>query len=411
MTDDHARRARPRDDTPRYDCVILGAGPGGSTAARLLAQRGARVLLVDRARFPRDKPCGGGVLLSAAARLPFPLDPVSQRVVSGFRVTYKRGAAFSHGYPEPLAYMTRRRDLDTFLADQAVAAGATFADGRTVSGLELSAPAPNGAGCLIRFRDGDLAAAAAVVAADGANGVSRRALDMPTLDRAVALEANASGLPRRAPDYVSLDLGSLPGGYGWLFPKDGHTNIGVGGWPSAAPRLKQHLADYAASEGFDPAQLEDIQGYTLPLRRFHEPLVRGPVAFVGDAAGLIDPLSGEGIGNAFHSAQLAADEIARYLAGEVPDLSGYERAVRREIDPELAVARQLQALFNQAPWPYVQLLQRSGRFWSSFCRMVRGEATYLGFKRRLGPAAPLVDAAAAFATRGVDARSGWTRSD
>jgi len=393
-------------DHAKYDCVVLGAGPGGSTAARLLAQHGARVLLVDRARFPRDKPCGGGVLISAAARLPFDLAAVSQRVVSGFRVTYKRGAGFSHGYPEPLAYMTRRRDLDTFLADQAVAAGATFADGQLVTALEF-----NGAGLVVRFRDGDLAAATTVVAADGANGVSRRALDMPPLSRAVALEANAPGAPRHAPDYVSLDLGSLPGGYGWLFPKDGHTNVGVGGWPSAGPSLKKHLAAYATSEGFDPAQLKDVQGYTLPLRRFHEPLVRGPVAFVGDAAGLIDPLSGEGIGNAFYSAQLAADEIARYLAGDVPDLAGYEHAVRCEIDPELVVARQLQALFNQTPWPYVQLLHRSGRFWTAFCRMVRGEATYVGFKGILGPAAALVDVAATYAIRGVDARSGWNRSD
>ena len=397
MTDDHARH-----DCPHYDCIVLGAGPGGSTAARLLAQSGARVLLVDRARFPRDKPCGGGVLISAAVRLPFDLTPISQRVVNGFRITYKRGAGFRHGYPEPLALMTRRRDLDTFLANQAVAAGATFADGRPVSALER-----NGTGCTIRFRDGEIAAASTVVAADGANGVSRRALEMPTLDRAVALEANALGLPRHSADCVSLDLGSLPGGYGWLFPKDGHTNVGVGGWPSAAPRLKKHLAAYAVSEGFDPDQLQDVHGYTLPLRRFHEPLVRGPVAFVGDAAGLIDPLSGEGIGNAFYSAQLAADEIARYLAGEVDDLDGYERAVRREIDPELLVARQLQALFQQLPWPYVQLLHRSGRFWTAFCRMVRGEATYVGFKGRLGPAASLVDAAAGFAARGLDERSGW----
>ena len=394
-------RPGSQDDIPNYDVIVLGAGPGGSTAALRLAQHGARVLLVDRERFPRSKPCGGGVLIAAAARLPFSLHSVSQRVVYGFRVTYKRDAGFAHTYPEPLAIMTRRRDLDTFLASQAVTAGATFIDGRAVSAINR-----NGAGMVVSFRDGARAAAAALVAADGANGVSRRALGMPALDRAVALEANSPGLPQHSPDHVSLDLGSLPGGYGWLFPKDGHTNIGVGGWPVVGPQLKAHLAAYATSEGVSPALLEDVRGYTLPLRHFDEPLTRGPVAFVGDAAGLIDPLSGEGINNAFYSAQLAADEIARYLSGDVSDLRGYEHAVRRHIDPELAVARQLQALFHQRPWPYVQLLQHSGRFWRSFCRTVRGEATYAGFKGRLGPAAHFVDIAAAFAARGAARRSG-----
>ena len=89
------------------------------------------------------------------------------------------------------------------------------------------------------------------------------------------------------------------------------------------------------------------------------------------------------------------------------DLSGYAAAVAREIDPELAVARQLQALFHQWPWPYVQLMQRSTRFWSAFCRIIRGESTYSSFRARLGPAALLVDLAAAYARRGQQDRAGW----
>ena len=79
----------------------------------------------------------------------------------------------------------------------------------------------------------------------------------------------------------------------------------------------------------------------------------------------------------------------------------------REIDPELAVARQLQALFHQWPWPYVQLLRRSTRFRSALCRIIRGESTYSGFRARLGPAAVFVDLAAAYATRGQQNRAGW----
>ena len=84
----------------RYDCVIVGAGPSGSTAARELAARGGRVLLLDRARFPRDKPCGGGVVVSAAELLPFDLAPVTERTVTGFRVTYRRGSSFQRAFDQ-----------------------------------------------------------------------------------------------------------------------------------------------------------------------------------------------------------------------------------------------------------------------------------------------------------------------
>ena len=386
----------------RYDCVVVGAGPAGATAARELAGLGASVLLVDRYAFPRDKPCGGGVWLSAARQLPFSLAPVTEREITGFRVTYRRGATFSHRYGEPLAVMTRRRRLDAFLVEQAVAAGARFHDGRAVERLELGPAAVR-----VRFRTGEWVSAGAAVAADGPNGVCRRTLGMPPLRRGVALEANVPGVPERWSATIALDVGSLPGGYGWLFPKDDHCNLGVGGWPAAAPTLGREIAAYAQACGISAGSLRDRRGYTLPLRDPGSPAFLGPVAFVGDAAGLVDPLTGEGIGNAIRSGRLAAREVARLGAGEVADLSGYQAALEQELDPELAVSRQFQALFHQRPWPYVQLLCRSGRFWRAFCRIVRGEGSYTRLKARLGPGGRLVDAAAAYAERGVARRSGW----
>ncbi len=386
----------------RYDCVVVGAGPGGSTAARELAAVGAKVLLLDRATFPRDKPCGGGVLISAAVQLPFSLDAVSERTVSGFRISYRRGASVVHRFEKPLALMTQRARLDAYLVEQAVAEGVVFEDGRRVTDVLHVA-----GGVELRLRGGDCVQGVAVVAADGANGVMRRALGLAPLRSAVALEANVGGVPDAWQDSVGLELGSMPGGYGWVFPKGDHCNVGVGGWPVGGPTLRRELDAYAASEGFDAARLCDHRGHSLPLRDPGSALVSGRVAFVGDAAGLIDPLSGEGIGNAIRSGTMAASWIGRLLAGEVHDLEGYRRAVEGEIEPELAVSRQLQALFQQQPWPYVQLLQRSGRFWRSFCRIVRGEATYAGFKGRLGPFGAIVDAAAWNAQRGVRRRSGW----
>ena len=391
--------------TERFDSVIVGAGPGGSTAARELALAGARVLLLDKASFPRDKPCGGGVLISATDKLPFSLEPVSERVITRFRIRFGRGEEFEHRYDRPLALMTQRSRLDAYLAEQAVVNGAEFRDGQSVRSVEANGE-PNGV-VSVRLGSGDVVRADVLIAADGANSVVRRTLGLEPLRAAVALEANAPDVPDRWADAVGLELGSLPGGYGWVFPKGDHCNLGVGGWPVAGPSLRGELDAYTDSEGFDAGALFAHRGHHLPLRDPNSTLVAGRVAFIGDAAGLVDPLSGEGIGNAIHSGSLAAAAAGDLLAGRSPDLSAYARAIEREIEPELAVARQLQALFHQQPWPYVQLLRRSSRFWTAFCRMVRGEGSYTAFKGRLGPGGGVVDLLAAWATRGMLRRSGW----
>ncbi len=376
------------------DVIVVGAGPGGSTAAHDLAQAGADVLLLDRADFPRDKPCGGGVLISAVKMLPYSLDPVTEQTITCFRVRYKRSWEFEHRYHEPLAIMTQRSRLDAFMVEQAVAAGAKFRDGSPVRSID---------GTSVTLANGDVHEAGVIIAADGANGIVRRALGLPRLRGAVALEGNADRSEQRAgqrwSDAVGLELGSMPGGYGWVFPKDDHCNVGLGGFPSAAPTLRGELSKYAGCESFEADALSELRGHHLPLRDPNSGLVAGPVAFVGDAAGLVDPLSGEGIGNAIRSGQLAAEAALEFLSGESTDLSAYHRSIEAEIEPELRVARQLQALFHQCPWPYVQLLRHSDRFWTAFCRIVRGESSYTKFQSRLGPAKVLVDAAAAFAER------------
>ena len=384
------------------DCIVVGAGPAGSMAARELSERGFHVLLVDRYNYPRDKPCGGGVLVSAAAQLPFSLNPVVERVTDGFRVTYRRGQPFGHRFDSPLAYMTQRALLDAFLVERACASGVQFQDGRKVDGIDL-----NEDSATVQFDNGERLCARTIVAADGANGVVRRFLGFPPFRQAIALEANIDGVQPHWFDQVGLDLGSMPGGYGWVFPKGDHLNLGVGGWPITGPNLRGELDSYANALGFDAASLHNRRGHSLPLRDFDSPLYKSCVVFVGDAAGLVDPLSGEGIGNAFHSGRLAAMEIDKLLRGEVANLAGYAKAVQSEIAPSLAVSRQFQVLFHQFPWFYTQLLRRSGRFWKTFCHIVRGESDFASFKGQLGPFSLILDGVAWQAQRGVGKHTGW----
>ena len=178
----------------------------------------------------------------------------------------------------------------------------------------------------VRVRsNGDSYTARVLIGADGVNGKVATTIGLqPAGEHAVAYEANYpadAALARRWDDMIALDLGGIPGGYGWVFPKGDHLNIGVGGWKSTAPTLRARLDRYTRFLGLDPAKLHGHRGYQLPLRHDGQPVVSGPAMLAGDAAALVDPLSGEGIWAAFVSGRLAAEETQRYLAGEVRDLS------------------------------------------------------------------------------------------
>jgi flavin-dependent dehydrogenase len=165
----------------RYDAIIVGAGPAGSATAYRLARSGRSVLLLDRARFPRDKPCGGGVTERAARLLPFSIEPVVEEIASAVDLRLGYGRTIERKAGTPLVYLTQRARLDRYLADQAAAAGADFRDGVRVTGMGERAVSAGGE----RYE------ADAVIGADGVNGISARALGLGgNRHVGVALEGN-----------------------------------------------------------------------------------------------------------------------------------------------------------------------------------------------------------------------------
>ncbi len=371
-----------------YDVIVAGAGPAGTTAARLLAERGARVLLLDKQRFPRDKPCGGGVTLRAAALQEIDLSPVVERTVHGVRFTLRLGEPFDRRFEQPLTYMTQRCRLDAHLAERAAEAGAEFHDGVALREIDAGFAEASAFNRTVRTAS-DSYTARVLIGADGANGLVGRTMGLRTeYEEAVALEGNVpytQDIPEDWRDVVGLDLGGMAGGYGWVFPKGDHLNVGVGAWKYAGFTLRPKLFELARRYGFAESSVENLRGHHLPVRLPGSPIARGGVAVVGDAAGLVDPLSGEGIHMAFASGRLAADEALRVLSGEAADMSGYEAAVDRELQTELTVSRRLQEIFTLAPPPYLAMMRRSDLFWRFFCHLIRGELTYLDFVRMIGP--------------------------
>jgi geranylgeranyl reductase family protein len=366
-----------------YDAIVAGAGPAGSTSARLIARTGARVLLLDKARFPRDKPCGGGVTFRADDALDLDLSPVTEREIYGGRFSANMKHMFEKTSPQLLARMTQRSRLDAYLAEQAMVAGAEFRDGVALDEVTLEA-----GGVRVRAH-GDVYYARVLVGADGVYGLTARALGLaPVSEYAVALEANYpldDALAARWAGKIGLDLAGVPGGYCWIFPKGDHLNVGVGGWKCVGPTLRGRLARYAEYMGLDPARLEGHRGYQLPLRRDHSAVVKGNAMLVGDAAGLVDPVSGEGIWAAFVSGRLAAEEAARLLAGEVSDLGDYQFALEAVMHDEIVASRRIMMLLQRMPPISVQLLKYNNVIWRYLQQIIRGELTYAQLPEKLGP--------------------------
>ncbi|HJZ62548.1 MAG TPA: geranylgeranyl reductase family protein [Miltoncostaeaceae bacterium] len=353
------------------DVVVIGAGPAGSTAAYRLAAAGARVVMLDKAHFPRDKPCGGGITWRGVKLIPCSVDPVVEDVIHDVEVGRDYdGRRITRSSKEPLVLMTQRRRLDAHLAEQAAARGADFREGVRVRGIELE---PGGATV---SADGMRIAADVVIGADGCNGVSAKTMGLganPTYG--VALEGNlpmTNGLEERLRGRLLLEFGTVPGGYAWVFPKGDHANLGVGGWGREGENLRDHLDRLCAEYGITHRELDGLRGYRLPLRDPRSPLTRGRGLVVGDAAGLVDPMSGDGMYEGFLSSKLAAEAVLDLLAGRAADLSAYGRAVDGELSRHRMVSWVGKLLFDEAP-RVALTLARNPVLWPRVVRRLRGE--------------------------------------
>jgi geranylgeranyl reductase family protein len=381
-----------------YDVIVAGAGPSGSSTALRLARAGRRVLLLDKAKFPRVKPCGGGVTARAMAQAPCDHTPVIERCVNRVRFSFRLEPGFEYEYPETLAYMTQRQKLDAYLAEQAAAAGAVFDDDCAVVAVRQDED-----GVEVETESGAKLRAKVLVGADGANGIVARSVHLaPISDPPVALEANFPYDGDASAEWdgvLALELGSMPGGYGWSFPKEDHLNVGCGGWPSEGGRLRTHLAALRSHYKLDDWTMINLRGHHLPTRTDGAPIVRGRVLLVGDAAGLVDPMSGEGIMAAFLSSRLAAESIDAYIDGRQPDLLRYEEEVEREVMADIRAACTLRDAFHFHPGLCYFAMQRSRIFRRMLCELMAGKRSYVDFLRWLGPARLALEAWAALGRR------------
>lgn len=306
----------------RADVIVVGGGPAGAAAAYDLAAAGLSVVVLDRKAFPRPKPCAGALTIKALRRLRFSVAPVVRFVARDLQVCDRLEKARVFAGPHPIAVMTVRKDLDVFCLRQAIDRGARFDVIDDLAGLTETAE-----GVRLETGDGRVFEAAFVIGADGANSRVRRLLGRTPAARALALEAHVPVGAARAAALMRFDFNAVPGGYGWVFPKGDHLNVGLYSQRPGMTFTKADLAAYARRVlGTD--QMEEAVGFPLGVggEAFRQTSPR--VLLAGDAAGTAERLLGEGLHNAILSGQLAAAAIIAGFQRGADAAALYRRALR-----------------------------------------------------------------------------------
>ncbi|HZT15806.1 MAG TPA: geranylgeranyl reductase family protein [Gaiellaceae bacterium] len=357
----------------RCDVLVVGGGPAGSATALRLAEAGASVVLADRATFPRDKPCGGGLTMRAVRHCPVDPDPVVEERVDTVELRFRYDDVVVRRAREPVILMTQRRRLDAFLLDAAREQGVEVREGVRVT-FDDGRP---------RI-DGEPVEAELVVGADGANGVTARAFGLGEgIVRGVAYEGNVDHRSVDAERYrgrAVVELADIPGGYAWVFPKGDHVNVGVGAWAAEGPRLREHLRRLCDAHGLRLEDVEQLRGHRLPLRRPGTRVATGRALLVGDAAGLVDPVSGDGMYECFVSAKLASAAILDVLSGAAPSLQPYAPALDAALSRLHRASWTLKRALDR--WPRASWrIARTQLLWRSVEKLLLGELSAPGEQR------------------------------
>ncbi len=346
-----------------YDVIVVGAGPAGATLGYELACRGLSVLILEKEMLPRDKICAGGLPRRTAGLLDFDIGTVAERTTYGARITYRLGAECVKRHRRPFVYMVTRSSFDHMLIQKAQDAGATVIDGAEVEEVEA-----DGRSAKVATTAGDFKARI-VAGADGAKGMVAKSAGLmrgARLDLALQVEVSVDADEMaRWDSLIGIDEGQLPGGYGWVFPKKDHLAVGVGGDARLSKKLKPYLEKMVHHVGIDEAG--DIKGALMPMRGKGMAIQKGNILLLGDAAGLINPITREGIYYAMRSARLAAPVIAGALQSESIDLSEYQRAVDAQLMPSLQMGGALRRMLTQSPRLCFTAVKRSDLIWRYVC--------------------------------------------
>ncbi len=366
------------------DVIVAGAGPAGSIAAFELAVRGVSVLILEKSTFPRYKVCGAGLTHKILKEIPFDVSPVFETAIRSIQFSHGLKDVFTRTSAQPFIYCSMRDKFDAYLLEKAVEAGARVEFGEQVTFVEQDSQ-----GVSLKTKRQSYRSQL-VIGADGASGVVARSAGLrDNIQSGLAWEAEIATDPeslQRFSETVFLDWGAFPGGYAWMFPKADHFSIGVGGPARLSKEMMPyyHLFLRYLSANMKVMETQSLKSWPIPVRvaksRFHN----GRILVAGDAGGLTDPMTGEGIFYAVGSGKEAARSCYNYLAGNSGAIAAYTDKVNDEYMTELLQAERIKSIFNTFPAKIHGWVRESDRAWGAFGKILRGERNYAHVRSGFG---------------------------
>ena len=359
-----------------YDVIVVGAGPAGSSAARLLAEQGVKVTLVERSRMPRYKACGAGIVGRAMRLLPTAVkEAVERECFTAEMNMLDGGMHFEVTKQEPVIWMSMRDKLDYLMALDAQRAGADLRQECHVLDIE-----PHSNSVTLETNRGTLTASY-VIASNGAIGsIAKKAgwRETRTLVPAVEWEVPVSAeVFARFQQSARFDFGVVPSGYAWVFPKGSHLSVGAASMKRTRTSLNSALEKHCASLGIPLAKEIQRHGAIFSVGPRSDGFVRGRVLLVGDAAGVADPVVGEGISFAVMSGRAAAKALIAGKFVEKAVEKAYSMAIEEQILRELRPARDLgKLLYGPAAIRNYLFRQKGQAFCEAVTDVVAGNASY-----------------------------------
>jgi len=347
-----------------WDVAVIGAGPAGLAAASAAAAAGARTIVLERAEHPRYKTCGGGLIGASRAAAGGLIDVPSLDEIRRATFTLRGGQEFTREHGEPLLAMVVRDEFDAALLKRAEENGAQLRQR-----AQVRAVSQGDGHATVRLADGSEVTAASVVGADGSSGVTARHVgaQFDQVDLGLELEIAVPGaVAGQWAGRVLLDWGKIPASYGWVFPKGGRLTVGVIAARGQGEATKAYLREFTARLGLSGYEAVQDSGHLTRCRSDGSPLRKGRVIVAGDAAGLLDPWTREGISFALRSGALAGEYAAK------GDLDGYVAAVGATLVPDMRAGRTLLSAFTRHTGTFHRGLS-TARGWSAFVKMCRSE--------------------------------------
>lgn len=328
-----------------FDVIVVGAGPGGSSAAAAALAGGLRVAQVEKAQFPRVKPCAGGLTMKTYKALRLDYAPWVRATLRSidFNLWGGDGHRFTHRL-RPVVGLVVRPEFDNALARQNLAAPGfeLFSGERVVEATYDGAFAVRTAARTLR--------AAQLIAADGAYSTVNRAFHVghPRAS-AVAIEVNIGRDELRvlSDPPMCFDFGAVESGYGWVFPKDDHLSVGLYTYRWGLKGLRERLLGYIAAKGLTPRETSALRfdAHQVPVGGYRLSRTALPLYIVGDAGGFADALTGEGIYHAVESGRIAGETAASVHRGEPRGAALYRRRLWRSVLPDTLLTYHLSRIF------------------------------------------------------------------